>query len=155
VHAKEERYDQRLAPGPGDHDSRAGRISKEGRHAAAHNSSEHPKQQHSESEPRFSTRYVETTLQTIANEHHEEVAEALKQLTEGIADSTALTDPVKTEALEAVSVLAKQAGANPEERSSVTVKAVLNWIPSLIGMAADLTTLWDKVGPTIRAHLGI
>jgi hypothetical protein len=48
---------------------------------------------------------------------------------------------VKTEAIEAVSVLEKQAEANPEERSFVTVKEVLNWIPSLIGMATDLTTL--------------
>jgi hypothetical protein len=98
---------------------------------------------------------IQTTLQSIANEHHEEVAEALKRLTEGIADSTALNDPAKTEAIEAVSVLAKQAEANPEERSSVTVKALLNWMPSLIGMAADLTTLWEKVGPTIKTHFGI
>jgi hypothetical protein len=98
---------------------------------------------------------INTALATITNEDHAEIAEALKQITEAIAGSAALAESTKKEAIEAISTLAVQAEAKPEEQSTGTVKAILSWLPTAISTAADLATLWNTLGPLIAAHFRI
>ena len=49
--------------------------------------------------------------------------------------------------------------ANEAETSdgkvSVTTKALVSWFPQLIGLSADLITLWDKVAPTLQGFFKI
>jgi hypothetical protein len=98
---------------------------------------------------------INAALETITKDDHSEIAAALKQITEAVVASAGLVDPAKKEAIDALSALVVQAEALPEDRSTGTVKALVTWLPSIIGTAADLTTLWDRVGPIIKAHFSI
>jgi hypothetical protein len=35
------------------------------------------------------------------------------------------------------------------------LKAVVAWLPTAVSAAKNLTTLWETLGPTIKAYLGI
>ncbi len=84
----------------------------------------------------------------------QEVAEALKQLTEATVAEKALPDSEKQEVVQALSALAEQAAKKPEERSKGSLRAIVSWLPTAIAAAADLTTLWGKFGPVIKAFFG-
>jgi hypothetical protein len=34
---------------------------------------------------------------------------------------------------------------------TVTTKALVSWLPTVVGLSADLMTVWDKVGPALLA----
>ena len=84
----------------------------------------------------------------------QDLALALKQLTEATVAHAALPPGEKQEIVQALSTLAEQATKKPEERSQGTLRAIISWIPTSIAAAGDLTTLWDKYGPAIRAYFG-
>lgn len=84
----------------------------------------------------------------------QEVAEALKQLTEATVAEQALPDLEKQEIVQALSTLAEQAAKKPEERSKGPLRAIVGWLPTAIAAAADLTTLWGKFGPAIKVFFG-
>jgi hypothetical protein len=93
---------------------------------------------------------INAALQLLSSEGEDRqaVAEALKQLTEAVIVDRHLKEHQKQEAVEALSVLANEAETG---KTSITTKALVAWLPQLIGLSADLLTLWDKAGPTIRA----
>jgi hypothetical protein len=84
----------------------------------------------------------------------QEVAQALKQLTEATVAEKALPDLEKQEIVQALSTLAEQAAKKPEERSKGPLRAIVAWLPTAIAAAADLTTLWGKFGPAIKVFFG-
>jgi hypothetical protein len=84
----------------------------------------------------------------------QDLALALKQLAEATVAHPALPPAEKQEIVQALSTLAEQATKKPEDRSKGTLRAVISWIPTSIAAAADLTSLWDKFGPAIRAYFG-
>jgi hypothetical protein len=100
---------------------------------------------------------INASLQTIsdqgASEH--EFAQVLKELTEAVVSQKDLPDPEKQEVVQALSTIAEQATKKPEQRSKVTLKALVSWIPTAISAAKGLSDLWDKFGPIIQAHLGL
>jgi hypothetical protein len=83
------------------------------------------------------------------------VATAIRELSEAIQRSSAIKDHQKQEALQVIAEIAKQAETKPEARSSGIVRALIVGFPLVIGVAADVTTLWDKYVPLIRAFFGI
>lgn len=93
---------------------------------------------------------INAALQLLSREgeDHQAVALALKQLTEAVVADQYLKENQKQDAVEALSVLANEAESG---KTSITTKALISWLPQLIGLSADLVTLWDKAGPTIRA----
>jgi len=86
----------------------------------------------------------------------QQVARALEELTQAVLSSQAtLPDVEKREIVEALTTIAEQAAKKPEERSKGTLRAVVAWLPTAISAASNLVSLWEKVGPTIRAYLGV
>jgi hypothetical protein len=99
---------------------------------------------------------INAALQVISkgDESRKEFARALEEFTQAVVAAT-LSDANKQEVVEAVSTIAEQAAKKPEERSKGTLKALVAWIPTAISAANNLVTLWDKIGPCIKGHLGI
>jgi hypothetical protein len=98
---------------------------------------------------------INAALNVITQKGQGEIAAALKELSEAIVRNGEIKDREKQEALQVVSELAKQAVAEPDARSTGTVRALIAGFPMMIGLAADVTTLWDKFGPIVRAYFGI
>jgi hypothetical protein len=98
---------------------------------------------------------INATVSMIAEQGQNEVAMAIKELSDAVVRSSAMQDIQKQEALQVITDLARQAEAKPELRSKGTVKAIVAGLPALIGLAADVTALWDKYVPLIRAFFGI
>ena len=101
---------------------------------------------------------INTALEAISQQpgsSSQEMVLALKQLTEAAVPEKALRETEKQEIVQALSTLAEQAAKKPEERSKGPVRAIVLWLPTAIAAAADLTTLWAKFGPAIRAYFGI
>jgi hypothetical protein len=66
-----------------------------------------------------------------------------------------LQETEKQDVLEAVATITKEAAKKPEERSKGTLKLLVAGLPTAITAANNLMILWDKLGPTIKAHFGI
>ncbi len=100
---------------------------------------------------------INAALNTVAeqSQSHRELADAIKRLSELIAQSQAMNVSDKHLALQVISELVNQASLKPEDRSTGTVKALVTGFASMIGMAADVTTLWLVYSPMIRAFFGI
>jgi hypothetical protein len=100
---------------------------------------------------------ITANLQTISagDESQRQFARALEELTQAVLSETALQQNEKQEVVDAISTLAEQGAKKPEQRSKVTLKAIATWIPTAISAANNLMTLWDKLGPSIKGHLGV
>jgi hypothetical protein len=100
---------------------------------------------------------INAMLQVAAQQGptQKEFAEALKLLTESVVSSNELKDQEKHEVVEVLSTIAEESVKKPEERSTGTLKALVNWIPIGIGAANGLVTLWGHVGPIILKFLGM
>src|SRR5713101_502698 len=98
---------------------------------------------------------INATLSVISEQGHGEVAAAIRELSEAVQRSSAINDHQKQEALGVIADLAKQAETKPEARSILSVKALIAYFPVAISLAADVTALWDKYAPIIRAFFGI
>jgi hypothetical protein len=72
-----------------------------------------------------------------------------------VVSEAALQENEKQEVVEAIATLSQEAAKRPEERSKVTLKALVAWLPTAISAANNLVTLWDKLGPIIKAYLRI
>jgi len=82
---------------------------------------------------------------------HTEVATAFKSLADAVEKTTSIQDSQKQEILEAISSLAGQARLKPEERRMGTVKTIFIGMATMLGVSADLTTIWTTYGQAIRA----
>jgi hypothetical protein len=100
---------------------------------------------------------INAALNTVADQSplHREFAQAIKQISGLIAHSPAIQETDKQQALQVISELVNQAGLKPEERSTGTVKALVTGFASMIGTAADVTTLWLAYSHLIRTFFGI
>ena len=78
-----------------------------------------------------------------------EVSDALKKLTNSIADAQDLAPEKRNEAIEILSVVASEATAPENKRKTSVVKRLLGQFPTLIQTSAALTEIWHTVGPTI------
>lgn len=65
-----------------------------------------------------------------------------------------MQDQQKLEALQVLAEIAKQAEAAPKSRSMGSVRALIAGFPTIIGLAADVTTLWERYGPIVRTYFG-
>jgi hypothetical protein len=100
---------------------------------------------------------INATLTAISDQSkaHYEIAAVLKELSEAVLHNQQIPDSQKQEALQVITDIVKQAEAKPGARSLGTLKAMLAGLPSVVGMAADLTALWEKCAPVIRHFFGI
>jgi hypothetical protein len=98
---------------------------------------------------------INAAVNIISKQGQSEVASAIKELSDAVVRSSAMQDRQKQEALQVIADIAKQAEAKPEARSNGILKALIAGFPAIIGLAADVTALWDQYAPMIRAYFGI
>jgi hypothetical protein len=79
----------------------------------------------------------------------------LKQLTDAVIQDKQIAETQKQEALQVVTEIAKQAKAEPKERSLGTLKAVVAGLHAVVSGSNDLLTLWDKGVPLVKHFFGI
>jgi hypothetical protein len=98
---------------------------------------------------------INAALQLLSTEDkdHQALAKAIKELTEAVVADRHLDDGQKREAVEALSELANE--AQRPGRIRATAKALVSWLPQVIGLSADLLTLWDKSGPIVRGFFKV
>jgi hypothetical protein len=92
---------------------------------------------------------------TQRSPEHQDLATAIKELSEAVMRTTAIQDQRKQEVLQVITDIAVQAETKPEARSIGTLRALVAGFPVLVGVAADVTALWDKYSPLIRTFFGI
>ena len=85
------------------------------------------------------------------NTAQQEFVHAIEELTQAVLQAN-LPATEQKEVVEALSTITEQDAKKPEERSMGMIKALVVWLPTAIAAASNLTTLWDKVGPSIKAY---
>ncbi len=97
---------------------------------------------------------MNTTLTALQEQGSKEVAEALKILSEAIAEDIQLGD-ARRELLENVSALGEQAKLASEERKMGIVKAAYRYLSETIAIAGHSAVVWATWGPQIAAFFGL
>jgi len=93
---------------------------------------------------------IEVAMNHIRNLGNDQLAEALKELTERIIDSTELDIKTKNELIEQVSYISSQATLPKNQQLSGIIKAVIQSFKNIISTSASLITIWDKLEPLIN-----
>jgi hypothetical protein len=96
---------------------------------------------------------INAALQTISggDAAQQEFVRAIEQLTEAVLQA-ALPTAEQREVVEALSTIVEQAAKKPGERSKVSLKSLLHYIPTVISGVSGLANLWAKYEPIIKAY---
>ncbi|HEX8609287.1 MAG TPA: hypothetical protein VF679_11660 [Pedobacter sp.] len=99
---------------------------------------------------------ISVNVSSLVNSGHDEVAKALKELTEAVASSSEISPDERAYVLENLEELSKQAALLPGERAkSGVLKSVLSGVASTLGAAGGLAEVWSTWGSMIRAFFGL
>ena len=85
----------------------------------------------------------------------QDLASALKHLTEAIHSSPDLTDEQKKDNLDLLAALADSSQEPPEKRSKGVVKTMVAGLGTALSAAKALTEAWQAWGPAVRAYFGV
>jgi len=96
---------------------------------------------------------INVNVQQIKQRGHEEIAEALKELTEAIVNDVSLKDDDKTQAIGQMQELSKQARVEKESRNKGVIEAIFTHLPTLMTLSEKCQELWGKYEPIIRGFL--
>jgi hypothetical protein len=99
---------------------------------------------------------ISANLQAISggDATQQKFVHAIEQLTQAVLQAS-LPAAEQREIVEALSTITEQAAKKPEERSKVSLKSLLHYIPTVISSVSSLANLWAKYEPIIKAHFGI
>lgn len=99
---------------------------------------------------------ISVNVSTLAKSGHDDVAVALKELTEAVADSTEISPDERAYVLENLEELSKQAALAPEERAkSGVIKSILSGVATTLSAAGGLAEVWSTWGSAIRVFFGL
>jgi hypothetical protein len=98
---------------------------------------------------------IQAAINKINSQGQSDVASALRQLAEGVTKANQLGEEQQKEILDVLAELASQAERSPEQRSMGVIRSTMAHLPSMLGLAGDLTTLWDKYGDVLRKFFGV
>lgn len=94
---------------------------------------------------------IDLSLSIIKNHGNNEIAQAIKEITEKIIESSQLNDSQRNEVLEQLSFISEQITKPKEQRSASILKPIASAIASTLSGFNDLLNLWDK----LKTLLGI
>lgn len=99
---------------------------------------------------------ISVNVSSLVESGHDEVAKALKELTEAVAASSEISPGERAYVLENLEEISKQAALPSEERAKPGVlKSVLSGVASTLGAAGGLAEVWSTWGNVIRAFFGL
>lgn len=99
---------------------------------------------------------IDINITSLISSGHTEVAEALKKITEAIAESQEVSDEKKSEMLDQLNELSGQAAVPPDKRATPgVIKAVLGSLATGLGAAGGLAKVWSMTGNVVCAYFGV
>lgn len=96
---------------------------------------------------------IEVNVQQIKESGHEEIAQALAELTEVIANDPKLIDDDKSQAIGQMQELSQQVKVEKESRNKGVIEAILTHLPTLMILSDKCQELWVRYEPIIRGFL--
>jgi hypothetical protein len=98
---------------------------------------------------------ISVCVATLAESGNIDIAAALKNLTEAVARNSDITSAQRSELLEQLEELGRQATLPPEKRTKPSViKAIISSVAGTLGAAGALAEVWSTWGPAIRTFFG-
>jgi hypothetical protein len=98
---------------------------------------------------------IDVNVTTLAQSGNEEIAAALKSLTEAVASSQDLSVPQRTELLDQLNLVSGQAALTPENRKAGIIKPVLSALATGLNAVGSLAQVWAVAGNVICAYFGV
>jgi hypothetical protein len=92
---------------------------------------------------------VDVALTSLKNGGQDELAEALKTLSEAVLSHSTLEATRKNEIIEILSLLSAEATVPKEKRRTGAMKALANQLKDYLSIVKDLGVLWTQWGPVI------
>jgi len=94
---------------------------------------------------------LNSSIQQLSTEGHDELADALRKLTEGVGASADLNDLVRKELLEHLSIVSEEAAKPAQVRKMGPLKTSIEAVKSAVTLGTQLLTLWEGVEHALRA----
>lgn len=95
---------------------------------------------------------ISIQVSSLADAGHEDVAEALKHLTQSVTENREISGAERTELLDQLGELSRQATLPPEKRMKAgVIKSFLTGLGGALSAAGGSAEVWATWGPTIRA----
>ena len=95
-------------------------------------------------------RNIETKIMALGGQADtENVALALKAMTEAIVGDPSIPDSARQDLIEHFGTLAEAANMPAERRRGSTIRAILGSVPALLGTAIKAHEAWNAWGPTL------
>ena len=95
-------------------------------------------------------------VSSLCNSGNFEIADALKHLTEAVTDSQELSPRNRSEVLDQLTELGRQATSPQEQRSKPGVlNAIVKDVATILAGAGGLAKVWSTWGPSIKAFFGL
>ena len=98
---------------------------------------------------------IDVAMDHIKQSGADDVAMGIKELTEAIIASNEVQDQTRNELIEQLSFLTSQSILPKDKRRDGLIKATFTALASTLGAISSLATIWDKVGPLLKAIFGI
>ncbi|MFO0839068.1 MAG: hypothetical protein U1D55_11160 [Phycisphaerae bacterium] len=100
--------------------------------------------------------HISASVGSLNDHGQRDVGLALKRVTEALIASQELSTQQRSDMLELLEELSKQATLAPEARAKPgIIKSVLGGLASTLSAAGGLAEVWTACGPAIRAHFGL
>lgn len=98
---------------------------------------------------------IEVHIQALCTAGHPDLAKALSALTEAVKQSGDLRPEQRSEVLDQLNEIARQAALAPERRARPgIVKALLHGVATTLGTAGSLAEVWSTWGAGIKTFFG-
>lgn len=94
---------------------------------------------------------VDSTVTVLKNDGNSQLADAISTLSEAVIKSIEISDDQKNQILELLSAVSQEAVVPKEKRRASVVKALLNNLADVVGSAASLAKIWEKVSPILHS----
>lgn len=98
---------------------------------------------------------IQTHITNLNTSGHFEMAEALKRLTEAVAQSGKLSPGARTDILDQLNELGRQAVIAPDQRAKLgIIKAIFQSLAASLAVAGNLAEVWSTWGTPIKNFFG-
>lgn len=98
---------------------------------------------------------VDVSVTSLQQSGDNQLAEAIKELTNAVVASTELQNDAKNQLIEIISVISAEATAPPERQRKGVVKVLTEQLKNILQISAQLTQIWSVCGPIIvEAFMG-
>ena len=98
---------------------------------------------------------LDSSITVMRERGNDDLARAIKELTNAVIASQQVNDSAKNEILEQLDFLADQVMSEAGTRRTGTIKSILAGMKDTLSVAANLVVLWDRLGPLLRGAFGV